>query len=119
MSKSIATQNPVFAPIFTKEKVGFLEEQYETTWGRNRRVMMEILSLSSDQLLDVLAKAKESEGDAEVTLAMTKAIINFRTHLYAGIELADSALARITTVGDFIVETSNDKHATTGLAKES
>lgn len=92
-------QNPInFAPAFTKEQAFKLEDEYNTTWGVNRRIMMMILSKSSDAMSDMLVSIISEDSAAETYFAMVEQISDYEQHLKYGIELAQSATARLLLV---------------------
>ena len=61
------------------------------SWGIKRRIMLASLSRSKEQLVTAI----RAEGGPEVTEQAIELINDYRKHLQTGIELADSATARL------------------------
>jgi hypothetical protein len=85
-----------FEPVFTKKQVSEFEEKYNSEWGTKRRLLMLTLSRSSDELL---AAFDEDEGIEGIT-ALMEQILDYEGHLTAGLELVESAKARLFAVAN-------------------
>jgi len=86
-----------FEPVFTQEQVEKIEADYNQKWGVSRRLMMIVLARSGASLVE-----RWTRGKGEAFVAMFEAIANYRTHLSAGVDLADSALARLRSIAAYV-----------------
>ena len=105
--KKITKNQPLsFKPVFTKKKSEEIESAYYTNWTFHRKVMMRVLSRSSEQLMEDFKDVEKEEEAGEAFLEILKVIESYQTRLKAGVELSESALARLLAVGEQIVEIS-------------
>lgn len=81
-----------FEAELTQDQVNKIEAEYNHTWGYKRRITLLALSRSKADL--VLNFGKDENGP-DVLMEMVEHIYEFREHLRNGIELADSASARL------------------------
>jgi len=98
-----------FEPIFTEKKEVEIERAYNTSWGIKRRIMMDVLSRSSEELVEIYAKAS-AEDDGEMLLSIIDQIAEYRDHLKAGVELATSALTRLCMIVEHISDAIDAKN---------
>ena len=83
-----------FQPVFTRDRVDALEEDYDTYWGARRRMVMIMLCSTADQRTERFA----GESD-DAFMALMDHVIDFAGHCRAAAELADAATARLLIVG--------------------
>lgn len=91
-----------FHPVFTKEQVFKAEEEYNSTWGVKSRIMMMVLSQSGQNLVDNLTSMLADDDAAEEYFEMIRYIEDYEQHLKAGIELTQSAIARLLMVAQYV-----------------
>lgn len=91
-----------FDPVFTKEQVLKAGEEYNATWGVKSRIMMAVLSKSGQNLVDTLTSMLAEDETGEEYFEMIRCIEDYEEHLKAGIELAQSAIARLLTVAQYV-----------------
>ena len=94
--------NTDFEPVFTEEQVYKIEDEYNTTWGVNRRIMMMVLSKSSKSITAMVDSILSEDETAEAYFSMIEQMDNYEQHLKGGIELAQAARARLLLVGQHI-----------------
>lgn len=92
---------PKFQPVFTEDQVRQIEADYNEEWGVRRRLVMITLARTAAQLAEGF---RDIEGEAFSELLGH--FNDFKAHCKAGMELAESAEARMLAVGMYIVETS-------------
>ena len=109
MTQSTNQQPLSFKPVFTIKECQDIEASYKEEWGFSRRVMMEILSNSSEQLMERFKDIENNEETGEAFLEILKLIESYQDHLKAGVELCKSAYLRLLTVGEQIVEISKQQ----------
>jgi len=90
-------QSIEFEPVFTQEQVEKIEADYNQKWGVSRRLMMIVLARSGASLV-----ARWTPGKGGAFVVMFEAIADYRNHLRAGVELADSALARLRSIAAYV-----------------
>lgn len=88
---------PDFDPVFTQEQVFQLEDEYNTTWGEKRRLVMIALARTPAQLAEGFANI-----EPEAFSYLLDCFDDFKNHCKAGMELADCATARLLAVGMYI-----------------
>ena len=76
-----------------------MEDQYNESWGVKRRIVQIALTKTPSQLAEGIEKT-----DAETYGTLLDCFNEFKEHCKAGIELAESASARMLAVGMYIVE---------------
>ncbi len=90
-----ALANTDFEPLMSQGRVFAIEAAYEKTWGVKRRLVLSVLARSRAQLLQGFARP---DDDANDLLELIDHIDEYRVHLKAALELAESANARILCV---------------------
>ena len=94
------SERPRFDAVFTKDRIKKIENEYDEQWRHCRLAMMAVLEKSSDDLLNSV------EGNGNEARAALLELINslsaYQKHLEAGVELANSAIARLVTVGEHV-----------------
>ncbi|MCW5624172.1 MAG: hypothetical protein KIT73_05590 [Burkholderiales bacterium] len=90
-----------FEPALTDAQVDAVEASYNASWGVRRRVMQQVLLKSKAELVEAFSKGEEGEDAA---VFATEMIREYKEHLEAGIDLAESALARLTVAGLCVIE---------------
>lgn len=91
-----------FEPAFTEEQVYKAEDEYNTTWGIKRRIMMLVLSKSGKSMADMLESMLSEDETAEAYFSMIEQLNDYEKHLKAGIELAQAATARLLMVAQHV-----------------
>jgi hypothetical protein len=91
-----------YEPIFTTEQVFRLEDEYNTTWGVSRRIMMAVLSKDSNTLADIAESSVTDDEEDNAYFTMIEQISDYEQHLNDGIELARAALARLFIAGQSV-----------------
>lgn len=84
-----------FEPLMTRDQLRESEAEYNETWGVKRRITMLALTLSRSEFLE---NHRASGNEPEVLLDMIDHVDEYRTHLKAGLELAEAARARLLIV---------------------
>jgi hypothetical protein len=102
-SAPTAFARPNFKAVFTDEEVRQFEADYNEAHGFTRRLVMFTLARSSEQLIRGFSPAFE-KGDVEPFCDAIEAITDFQGHLKAISKLADSALARLILIAQFIAQ---------------
>lgn len=92
---------PKFKPVFTEDQVRQMEADYNESWGVRRRLVMITLARTAAQLAEGF---RDIEGEAFSELLGH--FNDFKAHCKAGMELAESAEARMLAVGMYIVDTT-------------
>ena len=92
---------PKFQPVFTEDQVRQMEANYNESWGVRRRLVMITLARSAAQLAEGFANI-----DGEAYSELLGHFDDFKNHCKAGIELAESASARMLAVGMYIADTT-------------
>ncbi|MGM8226159.1 hypothetical protein ACSV5M_06225 [Cellvibrio sp. ARAG 10.3] len=87
-----------FAPVFTQAQFAEFEQNYNANWGTKRRLLMLTLSRSSDELLT----AFDEDGGIKGMAALMEQIKDYEEHLKAGLELVESATARLFAISDHL-----------------
>lgn len=85
-----------FQPLMTESQVFESEAEYNETWGVKRRIMLMMLTRCRADMLDAYAKA--GGGGADLYLEMIDHVREYRDHLRAGIELAETSMARLAGI---------------------
>lgn len=91
---------PKFTPAFTEDQVFQMETEYNEHWGVKRRLVMISLTRTAAQLAEGFASI-----DGEAFTELLGHFDDFKNHCKAGMELAESATARMLSVGMYIVAT--------------
>lgn len=90
---------PKFQPVFTEDQVRQMEADYNESWGVRRRLVMITLARTAAQLAEGLR-----DIDGEAYSELLGHFDDFKAHCKAGMELAESASARMLAVGMYIVD---------------
>ena len=91
-----------FEPVFTLEQVNEFERNYNESWGVSRRCAMITLVRSKKELID----GWKSLNDNDAILLLINQLIDYRKHLEIGIEITNTALARLLIVGENVKDNS-------------
>ncbi|TXI75608.1 MAG: hypothetical protein E6Q43_03255 [Dokdonella sp.] len=100
-ARSRKSKLPKFKPVFTEDQVFQMEDGYNKSWGVNRWLVMISLARTAAQLGEGF---KHIDGDAFTELLGH--FDDFKHHCKAGMELAESATARMLAVAMYVAETS-------------
>lgn len=92
---------PKFKPVFTEDQVRQMEADYNESWGARRRLVMITLARTPAQLAEGFA-----DVEGEHFSDLLGHFDDFKAHCKAGMELAESASARLLAVAMYIVESS-------------
>jgi hypothetical protein len=82
-----------FKPVFTAQQVRTMDANYSESWGFCRQLVMTTLTRTADQLAEGM---RDADGDAVSQLLGQ--FDDFIRHCLAGIELAETASARVLAV---------------------
>lgn len=88
---------PKFKPVFTEAEVFQMEADYNAHWGVKRRLVMITHARTAAQLAEGF---RDIEGEAFDELIGH--LEDFKAHCAAGVDLAESAMAKMLAVGMFI-----------------
>lgn len=92
-----------FDAAFSRSEVPALEKRHATHMGPNRRAMLVVLAMSSQEMLERFAPNFE-HGTGERLAEMIKCIDQYAGYLKTTIELAEAAMARLATVYAYLME---------------
>lgn len=94
-----------FEAELTQDQINKIESDYNETWGVKRRITLLALSRSKAELV---LNFGQLEDGADVIMEMIDHVHEFREHLRNGIELAESASARLLIACSAILNTKGD-----------
>ncbi len=97
-----ALTKPYFDAAFTLEQVESIESNYNARWGFKRRLMMAILSKSSQELMDGFPELAKNNGEAY--FEVIDQLEDYLDHLKSAAELAESSLNRLVFVGEYLTQ---------------
>lgn len=95
-----ALTKPYFDAAFTLEQVESIESNYNARWRFKRRLMMAILSRSSQELLDGFPELAKNNGEAY--FEVIDQLEDYLDHLKSAVQLAESSLARLLLVEQYL-----------------
>lgn len=97
-----ALPKPYFDAAFTLEQVESIESNYNARWCFKRRLMMAILSRSSQELLDGFPELAKNNGEAY--FEVIDQLEDYLDHLKSAVQLAESSLNRLVFVGEYLTQ---------------
>lgn len=110
-----ALTKPYFDAAFTLEQVESIESNYNARWRFKRRLMMAILSKSSQELLDGFPELAKNNGEAY--FEVIDQLEDYLDHLKSAVQLAESSLYRLVFVGEYLTQETGNITGETGVRK--
>ena len=110
-----ALTKPYFDAAFTLEQVESIESNYNARWRFKRRLMMAILSRSSQELLDGFPELAKNNGEAY--FEVIDQLEDYLDHLKSAVQLAESSLYRLVFVGEYLTQETGNITGETGVRK--
>lgn len=90
-----------FDAIFSEDDVRAQEAEYNETWGARRRMMLITLARSRTELLNGFGA---TEDGADTALDLAETLQDYKKHLEAGVELAETARTRLLCIAAAVSE---------------